>query len=197
MWRRYRKNMEIRIISRVHMERSFTGQRVPGRIAFIATLLFPLLGVACLLFSEPVAEHLPHILGAVMLFVGAADIVTDLLDRDSTPGKITVGTDVVMIVLGIVTLLNTRESLNVIAIMWGLLGLEKAAREIDESLAARTSGGGWVAPLITAMFELALGTMLLISPLASVGHHVLLLGLELVVFPFHVHTGPAGIEMDV
>ncbi len=110
-------------MSRVQMDRSFANQKAPGRIAFIATLLLPILGVACLLFSEQVAEHLPHILGAVMLFVGAADIVTDLLDRDSTPGKITVGTDVVMIVLGVVTLLNTHESLNVIAIMWGLLGL--------------------------------------------------------------------------
>lgn len=184
-------------MSRVQMDRSFANQKAPGRIAFIATLLLPILGVACLLFSEQVAEHLPHILGAVMLFVGAADIVTDLLDRDGTPGKITVGTDVVMIVLGVVTLLNTRESLNVIAIMWGLLGLEKAAREIDESLAAHASGAGWVAPLLTGAFELVLGAMLLISPLASVGHHVLLLGLELVVFPFHVHTAPAGIEVDV
>lgn len=184
-------------MSRVQMDRSFANQKVPGRIAFIATLLLPILGVACLLFSEQVAEHLPHILGAVMLFVGAADIVTDLLDRDSTPGKITVGTDVVMIVLGVVTLLNTRESLNVIAIMWGLLGLEKAAREIDESLAAHASGAGWAAPLLTGAFELVLGAMLLISPLASVGHHVLLLGLELVVFPFHVHTVPASIEVDV
>ncbi len=184
-------------MSRVQMDRSFANQKAPGRIAFIATLLLPILGVACLLFSEQVAEHLPHILGAVMLFVGAADIVTDLLDRDSTPGKITVGTDVVMIVLGVVTLLNTRESLNVIAIMWGLLGLEKAAREIDESLAAHVSGAGWVAPLLTGAFELVLGAMLLISPLASVGHHVLLLGLELVVFPFHVHTVPVSIEVDV
>lgn len=108
-------------MSRVQMDRSFANQKAPGRIAFIATLLLPILGVACLLFSEQVAEHLPHILGAVMLFVGAADIVTDLLDRDSTPGKITVGTDVVMIVLGVVTLLNTRESLNVIAIMLSLI----------------------------------------------------------------------------
>ncbi|MDO4437349.1 MAG: DUF308 domain-containing protein [Coriobacteriaceae bacterium] len=179
------------------MDRSYAGKKAPARVAFFATLLFPVLGAACLLFSERVAEHLPHILGAAMLFVGAADIVTDLLDRDSTPGKITVGTDVVMVVLGIVTLLNTRESLNVIAIMWGLLGLEKAAREIDESLAAHGQGAGWVAPLITGIFELTLGTMLLISPLTSVGHHVLLLGLELLVFPFHVHGGSKSIELDL
>lgn len=175
------------------MDRTFADQKAPGRIAFMATLLFPILGVACLLLSEQVAEHLPHILGGVMLFVGAADIVTDVLNRNSDPGKITVGTDVVMIVLGIVTLLNTVESLNVIAIMWGLLGLEKAAREIDESLAARTAGGKWLVPLATGVFELVLGTMLLLAPMANLGHHVLLLGLELVVFPFHVHSdSPAG-----
>lgn len=151
-------------MSRVQMERHLAGQKLSGKVAFVATLLFPILGVACLLLSEQVAAHLPHILGAVMLFVGAADIFTDLLDKGSVPDKITVGTDVVMIVLGVVTLLNTTESLNVIAVMWGLLGLEKAAHEIDESLEARASSGEWLVPLATGAFELVLGTMLLIAP---------------------------------
>ena len=175
-------------MSRVQMERHLAGQKLSGKVAFVATLLFPILGVACLLLSEQVAAHLPHILGAVMLFVGAADIFTDLLDKGSVPGKITVGTDVVMIVLGVVTLLNTTESLNVIAGRWGLLGLEKAAHEIDESLEARASSGKWLMPLATGVFELVLGTMLLIAPIANLGHHVLLLGLELIVFPFHVNA---------
>lgn len=175
-------------MSHVQMERHLAGQKLSGKVAFVATLLFPILGVACLLLSEQVAEHLPHILGAVMLFVGAADIFTDLFDEGSVPGKITVGTDVVMIVLGVVILLNTTESLNVIAVMWGLLGLEKAAHEIDESLEARASSGKWLVPLATGVFELVLGTMLLIAPIANLGHHVLLLGLELIVFPFHVHA---------
>lgn len=184
-------------MSRVEMERTLAGQRLPGKVAFAATLLFPLLGVVCLVASELVAEYLPHVLGSVMLFVGAADIVTDLLDRDSTPGKITVGTDVVMIVLGVVTLLNTSESLNVIAVMWGLLGLEKAAAEIDEANEARGRQGGWLAPLAAGVFELVLGTMLLMAPLANLGHHVLLLGLELVVFPFHVHAKGAGPRVEI
>ena len=184
-------------MSRVEMERTLAGQRLPGKVAFAATLLFPLLGVVCLVASELVAEYLQHVLGSVMLFVGAADIVTDLLDRDSTPGKITVGTDVVMIVLGVVTLLNTSESLNVIAVMWGLLGLEKAAAEIDEANEARGRQGGWLAPLATGVFELVLGTMLLMAPLANLGHHVLLLGLELVVFPFHVHAKGAGPRVEI
>ena len=91
-----------------------------------------------------------------------------------------------MIVLGIVTLLNTHESLNVIAVMWGLLGLENAAAEIDESLKAHSAGHKWVAPLASGIFELVLGTMPLLAPIANLGHHVLLLGLELVVYPFHV-----------
>lgn len=184
-------------MARVQMERTLAGQRLPGKVAFAATLLFPVLGAVCLLAPELVAEHLPHILGSVMLFVGAADIVTDLLDRDSTPGKITVGTDIVMVVLGVVTLLNASESLNVIAVMWGLLGLEKAAAEIDEANAARGREGGWLAPLATGVFELVLGTMLLVAPLANLGHHVLLLGLELLVFPFHVHAKDGGPRVEV
>ena len=172
-------------MSQIEIDRNPKGQKIPGKVAFVATLLLPILGAACLVMPEPVAEHLPHLLGGVMLFVGTADIVTDILERNSNPGKITVGTDVVMIVLGIVTLLNTHESLNVIAVMWGLLGLENAAAEIDESLKAHAAGHKWIAPLASGIFELVLGTMLL-PPIANLGHHVLLLGLELVVYPFHV-----------
>ena len=173
-------------MSQIEIDRNPKGQKIPGKVAFVATLLLPILGAACLVMPEPVAEHLPHLLGGVMLFVGTADIVTDILERNSNPGKITVGTDVVMIVLGIVTLLNTHESLNVIAVMWGLLGLENAAAEIDESLKAHAAGHKWIAPFASGIFELVLGTMLLLAPIANLGHHVLLLGLELVVYPFHV-----------
>ena len=178
----------------IEIDRSPKGQKIPGKVAFVATLLLPILGVACLVMPERVAEHLPHLLGGVMLFVGTADIVTDILGRNSKPGKITVGTDVVMIVLGIVTLLNTHESLNVIAVMWGLLGLENAAAEIDESLKAHAAGRKWIAPLASGIFELVLGTMLLLAPIANLGHHVLLLGLELVVYPFHVGAREEGVE---
>lgn len=186
-WARIRACLErCSNLPHIEIDRNPKGQKIPGKVAFVATLLLPILGVACLVMPEPVAERLPLILGFVMLFVGVADIVTDILERNSNPGKITVGTDVVMIVLGVVTLFNTHESLNVIAVMWGLFGLENAASEIDESLRAHSKGGKWVAPLATGVFELVLGTMLLLAPIANLGHHVLLLGLELVVYPFHV-----------
>ncbi len=44
----------------------------------------------------------------------------------------------------------------------------------------------WIAPLASGIFELVLGTMLLLAPIANLGHDVLLLGMELVVSPFHV-----------
>ncbi len=207
-------------MSQIEIDRNTKGQKIPGTFAVVATLLLPILGAACLVMPEPVAEHLPHLLGGVILFVGTADIVTDILERNSNPGKITVGTDVVMIVLGIVTLLNTHESLNVIAVMWGLRGLEDAAAEIDESrnsnpgkitvgtdvvmivlgivtllntheslnviavmwglrgledaaaeidesLKAHAAGHKWIAPLASGIFELVLGTMLLLAPIAN------------------------------
>lgn len=182
----------IRGMPHIQMDRSFKGERMPGRVAFIATSLLPVLGVVCLLFSEWVVGYLPNFLGGTMLFVGVADIVSDLFEGDAPSGKITVGADVVMIVLGIVTLLYTAESLNVIAVIWGLLGLGKASRKIDEAQFARKGGGGWLAPLATGVFDLALGSMLLISPLTSIGHHVLLLGLELITFPFHLRGRGSG-----
>ncbi len=41
----------------------------PVAVAFVATLLLPILGAACLVMPEPVAEHLPHLLGGVRAYL--------------------------------------------------------------------------------------------------------------------------------
>lgn len=58
--------------------------------------------------------------------------------------------------------------------------------EIDRNLK------GWKIP-----GKVAFVATLLMSPMANLGHHVLLLGLELILFPFHAHVGELGAKMRV
>ncbi|MFR3452144.1 MAG: hypothetical protein ACLTSX_12030 [Collinsella sp.] len=180
-------------MSQIEIDRNPKGQKIPGKVAFVATLLLPILGAACLVMPEPVAEHLPHLLGGVMLFVGTADIVTDILERNSNPGKITVGTDVVMDRARYRHVAqHACESLNVIAVMWGPAGSGERRggdRRVPEGVRCR--------PQVDRSARL-------LNFRAGARHHaaarahcqlgpsrVLLLGLELVVYPFHVasHEG--------
>ena len=80
------------------------------------------------------------------------------------------GRAVVMCVLGGVILVQGHASISFVGVMWGLLGLYKAADEIDEVVHALKGR----------------------SPFANIEHHVLLLGLELIAYPFRIESGDSG-----
>ena len=43
-----------------------------------------------------------------------------------------------------------------------------------------------------SVFEMVLAVLLIISPFANIEHHVLLLGLELIAYPFRIESGDSG-----
>lgn len=175
-------------MARVDSVREIKQQRTPGKAAIIAALLFPLIGIACILKPDGIMNALPYLLGALMLVVGAADLITDATDPEKTPGNISQGSDVVMIVVGGMLLLNGAELLTLVGVAWGFLGLSKAAGEIDETFHAIRSKEPFALLAISSVIEVTLGTLLIASPLENIEHHVLLLGIELILYPFSIHN---------
>lgn len=90
------------------------------------------------------------------------------------------GRAVVMCVLGGVILVQGHASISFVGVMWGLLGLYKAADEIDEVVHALKGRRPFALKLAFTVFEMVLAVLLIISPFANIEHHVLLLGLELI-----------------
>lgn len=111
-------------------------QPTPGKAAIIASLLFPFIGIACILAPEGIMNFLPYLLGGLMLAVGAADLITDLTDPNKKAGSISQGSDVVMIVVGGMLLVKGTALLTLVGVVWGFIGLSKAAGEIDETFHA-------------------------------------------------------------
>ena len=68
-----------------------------------------------------------------------------------------------------------------------LLGLVKAAGEFDEIIADIKRKEPFVFSLALCVFELVLAVLLILNPFANIEHHLLLLGLELIVYPFKLH----------
>lgn len=111
-------------------------QPTPGKAAIIASLLFPFIGIACILAPEGIMNFLPYLLGGLMLVVGAADLITDLTDPNKKASSINQGSDVVMIVVGGMLLVKGTALLTLVGVVWGFIGLSKAAGEIDETFHA-------------------------------------------------------------
>ena len=119
------------------------------QVSVISLLFLPLLGLCCLLLPEASTMALPFVLGGIMAVSGIGGIVHAAAGakRDEGDGDgrgraaehAILGKAIVMSVLGIVILVQGHASISFVGVMWGLLGLYKAADEIDEVVHALIS----------------------------------------------------------
>ena len=103
-----------------------------------------------------------------------------------------VGTAIVMCVLGGVILVHGSSSISFVGVMWGLLGLYKAGEEFDEIIHRIRGGHRFVFKLAFSIFELVLAVLLILHPFANIDHHMILLGLELITYPFKIDRADSG-----
>ena len=166
------------------------------QVSVVSLLLLPLLGMCCLLIPDTVTDALPYLLGGLMAVSGAAGLVYAVAHasgaRRLAEEPALLGRAVVMCVLGGVILVQGHASISFVGVMWGLLGLYKAADEIDEVVHALKGRRPFALKLAFTVFEMVLAVLLIISPFANIEHHVLLLGLELIAYPFRIESGDSG-----
>lgn len=166
------------------------------QVSVVSLLLLPLLGMCCLLIPDTVTDALPYLLGGLMAVSGAAGLVYAVAHASGARSLVeepaVLGRAVVMCVLGGVILVQGHASISFVGVMWGLLGLYKAADEIDEVVHALKGRRPFALKLAFTVFEMVLAVLLIISPFANIEHHVLLLGLELIAYPFRIESGDSG-----
>lgn len=166
------------------------------QVSVISLLFLPLLGLCCLLLPEASTMALPFVLGGIMAVSGIGGIVHAAAgtasDEETDREHAILGKAIVMSVLGVVILVQGHASISFVGVMWGLLGLYKGADEIDEVVHALRNRRPFVLKLAFTVFEMVLAVLLIISPFANIEHHVLLLGLELIAYPFRIESGDSG-----
>lgn len=174
-------------MSTVHSVQDIKDSKASVRLAVIAMLVLPVVGVGCLLFPSIAEEALPYFLGVPMVLSGAGSIVAVAREKDLEAGHASVGAAIVMCVTGALIAVHGAKSTLFIGIVWGLMGLYKAAGEFDEIIDAIKEKEPFVLSLALCVFQLVLAVLLILNPFANIEHHLLLLGLELIVYPFKLH----------
>ena len=161
------------------------------QVSVVSLLLLPLLGMCCLLIPDTVTDALPYLLGGLMAVSGAAGLVYAVAHASGARADARRLAEEPA-VLGGVILVQGHASISFVGVMWGLLGLYKAADEIDEVVHALKGRRPFALKLAFTVFEMVLAVLLIISPFANIEHHVLLLGLELIAYPFRIESGDSG-----
>lgn len=172
------------MISRAPTSRAFNVAHTASANTTVSrayALVLILSGAACILMTRTVYHALPFILGIGMLVIGTTHTICGFWAEEyqSKETKL-IANGIVYIALGLVILAHHGDADSVISSIWGVLGLMKGSEALNGALYHASRKEAFLAMGIQAAIELALGFLLLVDP-SAVEHHVLLLGLELVV----------------
>lgn len=85
-----------------------------------------------------------------------------------------------MMILGLIIMIYEGNVDSIIGSIWGMLGLVKGSEELNIAICHYFSKKDFMGEAIHAVIEICLAIMLLIEPLTSVRHHLVILGAELI-----------------
>lgn len=157
-----------------HHFSSLTASRVLASLLGIQGLLY-------ILFTNWIYSVFPYILGGTMSVIGLFDIYRGIATAEfkRSETKLT-SNGIVMLSLGIVILIHSKNTNVIIGSVWGAIGLFKGSEELNMAICHRFSNKPFVGKAIHAIVELILAIVLLVDPLTAIRHHLFILGLELI-----------------
>ena len=203
----------------VHSYKEVKASKPSIQVAVAFMLLLPIVGIFCLAFPALAEDALPLLLGVPMVLSGVGSIVAAARERDvptaaeapaaamsesaasSAPAsaqapETSMGAAIVRCVLGMVVIAHGGQSLTFIGIVWGVLGLDKAAGEFDGIFRDIRHHRPFALALAVCVFELVLAVLLIWNPSANIEHHLILLGIELIVYPFKIHREQGRLKLE-
>ncbi len=179
-----------------HIVTTFRQRSKPAKVSVIALLLLPLIGLGCVLLPGDIVHALPYVLGVVMTVSGVASITAGVRSRRIEGGRHSIGTGLVMSVVGVVAFLQGSDSINYIGVIWGVLGLLKAAHGFDDALHHAAAHERFAFILAFAVFNLVVSVLLVLNPFANIDHHIIVLGVELLAYPFRFVLTKQGTRVE-
>lgn len=180
----------------VHSFKDIKEGKPSAKIAILAMLLIPLAGIGCLLFPQYVEAALPWLLGLPMVLSALSSIIAAVRAGKVQEGRATLGSALVMLTLGFIVIIHGTNNTLFIGVIWGLLGLVKAAHEFDGIFHDIKNRDPFIIALAMCVFELVLAVLLILNPYANIEHHLLLLGIQLIIYPFKLQRDHGKLKIE-
>lgn len=151
------------------------------KLEYIQSGLVILNGIICLAYSEKLIGLLPIICGTILLIKGLVQFIEGIKDKDYLSlEKMNLEKSFISISIGIGVLVKGNEALFIIGMFWGVHGLVKAANYLNIALYNFFNKEKWILILIKSIVEFSLSFVLVFDPFGKIGHHIVILGLELI-----------------
>ena len=149
--------------------------------------IFITVGLLFLLVTNQMYAVFPYIAGIFLVLIGSFDIVRGIKTQEYKDAETKLlANGIVYVILGLVIVYLRNDSEYMIGALWGLLGIFKSSEALNISLHKMYLKKPFHKELIRAVIELALGILLLIDAHASLQHHIILLGIELLLVGWRI-----------
>lgn len=150
-------------------------------LKIISSILSIANGILFIMFSEHILNYLPTISGLIMIVSGIVGFIAGIKNKDySSIEQKGMEKSIVVFVIGVGILIRQENALFIVGIFWGLHGLVKATNYLNVALYHISRKEKFLADLCKWIVEFVLSVILIFDPFSSVGHHIVILGVEII-----------------
>ena len=148
----------------------------------IRNIVFPILGVVFILFSDHVTRILPYLLGGAMVLAsilwGINAFQNQNLVREHSE-ELTYS--IILMIMGVAFIVQGSNALGAIGTTWAMIGIGKASKSLKQVFYRLCQKQHFAIPMIEFLLRMTLALILLFHPFEKFSTHIIILGLELIV----------------
>ena len=147
----------------------------------IRNIVFPILGVVFILFSDHVTRILPYLLGGAMVLAsilwGINAFQNQNLVREHSE-ELTYS--IILMIMGVAFIVQGSNALGAIGTTWAMIGIGKASKSLKLVFYRLCQKQHFAIPAIEFLLRMTLALILLFHPFEKFSTHIIILGLELI-----------------
>ena len=150
------------------------------KLDYISSILVIVNGLICIVYGNKLLPLLPIVCGSILLVKGLIQLSEGIVNKDyASLEKTNMEKSFISIAIGLGVLIKRSDALFIVGMFWGLHGLIKSSNYLNIALYNFHNRDKWILVLIKAIVEFGLSVALIFDPFGKLGHHIVILGLEL------------------
>ena len=157
------------------------------KLKFFLQIILIVTGLIHIIFASYLKEKLSIITGITTINIALINTIRNIKNKEyKTLETMKIPENIVVMILGIMTLLKKNDAISFIAIIWGISGLRKGIKGLNVAIYNKVNNKRFVGELIHAIIETLLSILLVFNPFEKVEEHIIILGIEMILMSLKV-----------
>lgn len=157
------------------------------KLKFSIQIILIIAGLIHIIFASFLKEKLSIITGITTINIALINIIRNVKDKEyKTLETMKLPENIVVMILGIMTLFKQNNAISFIAIIWGISGLRKGIKGFNIAIYNKVNNKRFLEELIHAIIETSLSILLVFNPFEKIEEHIVILGIEMIIMSLKV-----------